>query len=82
MRAGIPIICSNTTSMPEVGGDAVLYADPSDLKEIADAMREMEENEQLRKNLVDKGFEQMRRFSWDKTARLLWASVEKMMQTY
>jgi glycosyltransferase involved in cell wall biosynthesis len=38
MNAGIPVICSNTTSLPEVGGTAVLYADPFVMSQIKDAM--------------------------------------------
>ncbi|MCE4563566.1 glycosyltransferase family 4 protein [Maribellus sp. CM-23] len=80
MSAGIPVICSNTTSIPEVGGGAVMYADPLKIDQIADAMLRIHEDCDLRKTLVEKGFIQKNKFSWDETARLLWMSVEKALQ--
>ena len=80
MSAGIPVICSNTTSIPEVGGNAVLYADPVKIDQITDAMLELHKNTDLRNTLVEKGFIQKNKFSWDETARLLWMSVEKSLQ--
>ncbi len=80
MSAGIPVICSNTTSIPEVGGNAVLYADPLKIEQITDAMLKITEDAELRLKLVEKGFEQKNKFSWDETARLLWMSVERSLQ--
>lgn len=80
MSAGVPVICSNTTSIPEVGGDAVLYADPLKTEQITDAMLKIHNDATLRKSLIEKGFTQKNKFSWDETARLLWMSVEKTLQ--
>ena len=80
MSAGIPVICSNTTSIPEVGGNAVLYADPMKIDQIADAMIKLANDEELRNTLIKKGFEQKKKFSWDETAHLLWTSVERALQ--
>lgn len=80
MSAGVPVICSNTTSIPEVGGSAVLYADPLKIEQITDAMIKLHSDDELRKSLIEKGFVQKEKFSWDETARLLWMSVEKAMQ--
>ena len=80
MSAGIPVICSNTTSIPEVGGNAVMYADPLKIDQITEAMLKIADDEELRKSLVEKGFEQKEKFSWDETTRLLWMSVEKALQ--
>jgi len=80
MSAGVPVICSNTTSIPEVGGNAVLYADPKKIGQIADAMIELANDEELRNTLIKKGFEQKNKFSWDETTRLLWTSVERTLQ--
>jgi glycosyltransferase involved in cell wall biosynthesis len=77
MSAGTPVICSNTTSMPEVGGGAVMYADPYNTEQIAAAMHQVSRDDVLRKDLIKKGFEQMKKFSWDETARLLWQSIGK-----
>ena len=80
MSAGVPVICSNTTSIPEVGGNAVLYADPLKIDQITFAMIRMAADENLRNNLIEKGFTQKEKFSWDETARLLWMSVERALQ--
>lgn len=76
MSAGIPVICSNTTSLPEVGGHAVLYADPFVVSQIKDAMIRIAEETDLREQLINKGQIQQRKFSWDKTAELLWGSLQ------
>lgn len=80
MSAGIPVICSNTTSIPEVGGNAVLYADPLKIDQITDAMLQLVNDDELRKSLVEKGYIQKEKFSWDETARLLWMSIERALQ--
>ena len=76
MNAGVPVICSNTTSLPEVGGNAVLYVDPFSLSQIKDAMIRIYQEKELRESLVEKGFRQKEKFSWDKTAELLWGSIQ------
>jgi glycosyltransferase involved in cell wall biosynthesis len=80
MSAGVPVICSNTTSIPEVGGNAVLYADPMKTGQITDAMIQLVQDEELRKTLIEKGFKQKEKFSWDQTASLLWASINRTLQ--
>ena len=80
MSAGIPVICSNTTSIPEVGGNAVIYADPLKIDQITDAMLKIDKDAELRQEMIKKGFIQKNKFSWDETARLLWMSVEKALQ--
>ncbi len=76
MNAGVPVICSNTTSLPEVGGSAVLYVDPFSLNQIKDAMIKIHQDKDLRDMLILKGFAQKDKFSWDKTAELLWGSIQ------
>jgi glycosyltransferase involved in cell wall biosynthesis len=76
MNAGVPVICSNTTSLPEVGGDAVLYVDPFSVGQIKDAMIRIYKEKEFREALIQKGFIQRRKFSWDKTAELLWGSIQ------
>ena len=71
MYAETAVIASRTTSMPEVGGDAVLYIDPSNPQDIAHAIKQLN-NEKLRDELIVKGRRQRELFSWDKTADRLW----------
>ncbi|MGM0619672.1 MAG: glycosyltransferase family 4 protein [Bacteroidota bacterium] len=77
MSAGVPVICSNTTSLPEVGGEAVIYVDPNNSGQISDAMTLLAGNSEKRSELIQKGFIQKEKFSWGKTAKLLWESIEK-----
>ncbi|HEY3369870.1 MAG TPA: glycosyltransferase family 1 protein [Prolixibacteraceae bacterium] len=80
MSAGVPVICSNTTSLPEVGGDAVLYVDPFDINQIKSAMIRLYQEKALRESLIESGFRQQEKFSWDKTAELLWKSMEESLK--
>lgn len=79
--AGVPVITSNVTSMPEVAGDAALLVDPFNLDEISSAMKKIAENESLCKNLVEKGFQRYKAFSWDVSAQNLWRSIEKTVSS-
>ncbi|MGL5835520.1 MAG: glycosyltransferase family 4 protein, partial [Waterburya sp.] len=69
MACGCPVITSNVTSMPEVGGDSVLYVDPYDVESIAQGMYQLLTNEELRTNLRHQGLARAKLFSWEKTAQ-------------
>ena len=60
---GRPVITSNVTSMPEVAGDSALLADPEDVAQIRQAIVKLIENEKLRNDLVERGFQNIERFS-------------------
>ena len=79
MLCGVPVIASDITSIPEVAGDAVLYINPSKPETITSAMKKIYTDAKLRENLIEKGFVQSRKFSWDKTAKAFWESVEKVL---
>lgn len=79
MYAETAVIASRTTSMPEVGGDAVLYVDPTDPEDIAHAISRLSDT-QLREELIAKGRIQRQNFSWDRTANLLWDSMMKTIK--
>lgn len=64
MSCGTPVITSNTASMPEVSGDAALLVDPYNIKDLAKAMYNVMNNENLRKYLAIKGLERVKAFSW------------------
>lgn len=81
MRCNVPVITSNITSMPEVAGGAALLVDPFSVDSIKDAMLRIVKDEQLRNSLIEKGKERRKDFSWDKTANLLWKSIEKTVNS-
>jgi glycosyltransferase involved in cell wall biosynthesis len=80
MYSDVPVICSNTSSMPEVGGNAVLYADPSNVESIASAMLKVYKDTALRNDLISKARLQREKFGWEKTAGLLWESIDKCLK--
>lgn len=67
-EARCPIVLSNTSSLPEIAGEAGLYFDPTNIDEISDRITAVLEDSQLRKTMVDKGIEVVKNFSWEKTA--------------
>ncbi|MBN1461438.1 MAG: glycosyltransferase family 4 protein [Armatimonadetes bacterium] len=69
MASGVPVITSNRSSMAEVAGDAALLIDPEDAGEIADAMRQLLEDQEQRTELVRRGRERSQAFTWERTAR-------------
>ncbi|MEI6883259.1 MAG: glycosyltransferase family 1 protein [Bacteroidota bacterium] len=64
MACGTPVITSNTSSMPEIGGNAALFVDPFNPEQIKDAILRLFSNIELRSNLIASGFEQSRKFTW------------------
>lgn len=80
MRSGVPVITSNVTSMPEIAGNAALLCDPFSVQSISGAMIRIASDDQLRIKLIDAGLKRQADFSWDKTAKQLWESVEKTIE--
>lgn len=76
-KCGLPVITSNVTAMPEIAGDAALIVNPFSTESIAAALTRMASDEELRNHHRNKGFDRQKVFSWDKTADLLWMSIEK-----
>jgi len=76
MNCDVPVISSNTTSLPEVAGSSALFINPFKIDEIKNAMIEIVKNDRLRISLIEKGREQRKLFSWDKTAEKLWNVIE------
>ena len=69
MRAGLPVACSNVTSLPEQTAGAALLFDPTNVEEIADAVERLWVDESLRRRLSDAGRTRAAEFSWETTAR-------------
>lgn len=68
MSCGVPVITSNISSLPEVGGDAVILVNPEDEDEIGNAIIKVLEDKNLRELLIRKGIERSKLFNWRKTA--------------
>ncbi len=70
MACGAPVITSGTTSLPEVAGDAALLVEPENVEALGDALQRVLEDAALRETLRTKGFERVKDFTWDRSARL------------
>ncbi|MBI1883354.1 MAG: glycosyltransferase family 4 protein [Chlamydiae bacterium] len=70
MASGIPVIASRKASLPEVLGDAALWIEnPEDTEELASGLEKMARDQGLRKDFIQKGLEQVKKFDWEKSAR-------------
>ena len=79
MRCDVPVITSADSAMQEIAKDAALYADANSHTDIANKMMLLYKDENLRKELILKGRQIVKQYSWDKTATLLWQSIVKVM---
>jgi glycosyltransferase involved in cell wall biosynthesis len=79
MYCDVPSITSDTSSMPEVVGDAGLLADPYSVDSIAHQMSRIWNEKGLRERLIEKGKQQRLLYSWDLSAEKMWAAMEKIM---
>jgi glycosyltransferase involved in cell wall biosynthesis len=77
MGRGVPVVCSNVSSLPEVAGDAALLFDPDDPRALALALDRLLRDAALRDDLRARGLERCRRFSWRATARATLASYRR-----
>lgn len=80
MACGIPVLTSNVSSMPEAAGDAALLVDPRDTPAITKALIRLISDSALRASLVQLGFAQAKRFTWDKSAEELAAIYETLLR--
>jgi len=69
MAAGAPVVTSNSSSLPEVAGDAAILVSPESVSEIAEAIRGVRGNEQLRGKLTERGRKRADKFTWEMCAR-------------
>jgi len=69
MKYGCPVVTSNTSSLPEAGGDAALYFDPEDSSDIAEKIKNLLSDDKLREDMIEKGYKQAKKFSWEKAAK-------------
>jgi glycosyltransferase involved in cell wall biosynthesis len=78
MAAGTPVITSNTSSLPEIAGEAALLVDPLDEKDITAAMKEILIKKDVKNRLINKGLEQIQKYSWEKSARAVLDLLETL----
>jgi glycosyltransferase involved in cell wall biosynthesis len=67
--AGVPVVTSNISSMPEIAGSSAILVDPNKPEEIAEAAFRLISEESFKNDIINKGFENVKRFSWDKCSK-------------
>jgi glycosyltransferase involved in cell wall biosynthesis len=77
MACGCPVIASTAASIPEICGDAALYCDPHSADDIAQKIAQLLSDETLQTNLIAKGYENIKRFSWEQSASSLFNLAKK-----
>ena len=78
MASGTPVLTSDRTSLPEVVGEAAIKVNPEDITAICEGMRLLARDEKMRQELIQKGFERIKYFSWSKTAKETLAVYESL----
>ncbi len=80
LKCNVPAIVSNTSSMPEVAGDAGLLVNPESVEDIAAKMEQLYKDEALRAKLIAAAPAQVQKFTWDKAADVLWQNILKCLK--
>jgi glycosyltransferase involved in cell wall biosynthesis len=78
MACGTPVVCSNVSSLPEVVGDAAMVVNPENVFDIARGMREILLDNDLRNGFIERGLQQLGRFSWERTAAQVLQAYEEI----
>lgn len=79
-EVGTPVVCSNTTSLPEVAGDAALMCDPTDVDAISEQLERISADPQLRSELVARGKRRLGTYTWDNAADQLAAGIDRVIE--
>jgi glycosyltransferase involved in cell wall biosynthesis len=79
MAAGVPVLTSNRSALPEVAGDAALLVNPENTEELAQGLWNLTEREDLRRDLAGRGSERARLFRWEKAVSETWNVYRKVL---
>ncbi len=82
MACGIPVITSNTSSLPEVVGDAGIMVDPTDPDSLCEAMLNVLTNKEMRRRMSSKGLKRSKLFSWEKSAKEILEIYDEALSVY
>jgi glycosyltransferase involved in cell wall biosynthesis len=82
MASGVPVVCSKIEPLIEVAGDAALFVDSYDHRDIARGMLLVLNNREERTKLIQKGLHRVRNFTWEKTAKDTLEFLRSMIRKY
>jgi glycosyltransferase involved in cell wall biosynthesis len=80
MACGVPVLCSNTSSLPEVAGEAAMLVNPLEMDDIGRGLREVTTNEDLRRTLIERGYQQAPKFTWQACAAAVLNVFESVLK--
>ncbi len=81
MKNGCPVAMSNISSLPEAGGVAAAYFDPKSVEDMATVITDVLKDKKMQENMRKKGYEQVKKFSWEKSARETLKILESAVKT-
>lgn len=79
MALGTPVISSNASCLPEILEDSALFFNPNDIESIKNAMLEIMSNNTMRQHLINKGYQQIKKYTWDNSAKKLLATYDEVL---
>lgn len=77
MEYGVPVATSNVSSLPEAGGDAAVYFDPTNVDDMVEVIEKVLSSKEVQEKMVKKGYEQIKKFSWEKSAKEVLSVLEE-----
>ncbi len=80
MSGGCPVVCSQGSSLKEVGGDAALFVDHTNIFNITKTVTKVLDHKNLQQKMTDRGYNQIKKFSWNKTAQETWDLIKQVNQ--
>ena len=80
MACGTPVITANVSAMPEVIGDAGILVEPNNYQLMADAVNNLQHNSVFRKQLIEKGLNRVKRFTWESTSEQIAQVYEGLLE--
>jgi glycosyltransferase involved in cell wall biosynthesis len=78
MACGVPVLTSNSTSLPEVAADAAVLVNPTDVQHIKQGIEQLLYNQELRQQCIEKGLNRSAQFSWEQSAEALFKNLERI----
>jgi glycosyltransferase involved in cell wall biosynthesis len=79
MAAGVPVVTSNRSALPEVAGDAALLVNPECVEELVEALRDLTQGEELRKSVARRGTDRAGQFTWEKAVAETWEVYRELL---
>ena len=79
MASGVPVLTSNASALPEVSGEAALLVDPTDVDSIAAGLRRLTEDQALRDELIRKGLDRSKEFTWKNAVEETWNVYRELL---